>query len=282
MLAALLIVLREVLEAGLVVGIVMAATRGVPGRGPMVGLGIGGGVLGACVVAAFASRISGLFAGGGQEVFNAAVLGLAVVMLAWHNTWMAQHGREIAAEMRAVGRDVASGSRPLTALAVVVGVAVLREGSEVALFLYGVAVQGGSTGLGMLTGGALGLACGAALGALLYGGLVAVPTRHLFKVTGLLITLLAAGMAAQAVDFLQQGGIVNAGFATVWDSSALLAQDSMLGRALHALVGYTDRPSRLQLAAYLLTVGVIVALGRYARSRATPPKAAGGALPRGA
>lgn len=282
MLAALLIVLREVLEAGLVVGIVMAATRGVPGRGPMVSLGVAGGALGACVVAAFASRISGLFAGGGQEVFNAAVLGLAVVMLAWHNTWMAQHGREIAAEMRAVGRDVASGSRPLTALAVVVGVAVLREGSEVALFLYGVAVQGGSTGLGMLTGGALGLACGAALGALLYGGLVAVPTRHLFKVTGLLITLLAAGMAAQAVDFLQQGGIVNAGFATVWDSSDLLAQDSMLGRALHALVGYTDRPSQLQLAAYLLTVGVIVALGRYARSRATPPKAAGKALPRGA
>jgi high-affinity iron transporter len=184
--------------------------------------------------------------------------------------------------MRAVGRDVASGSRPLTALAVVVGVAVLREGSEVALFLYGVAVQGGSTGWGMLTGGALGLAGGAALGALLYGGLVAVPTRHLFKVTGLLITLLAAGMAAQAVDFLQQGGIINAGFATVWDSSALLAQDSMLGRALHALVGYTDRPSQLQLAAYLLTVGVIVALGRYARSRAVPPKAATGAVPSGA
>src|ERR671928_179330 len=153
MLAALLIVLREVLEAGLVVGIVMAATRGVPGRGPMVGLGIAGGILGACVVAAFASEIAGLFEGGGQEVFNAAVLGLAVVMLAWHNTWMAQHGREIAAEMRAVGRDVASGSRPLTALAIVVGVAVLREGSEVALFLYGVAVQGRRTGLGMLAGG---------------------------------------------------------------------------------------------------------------------------------
>ena len=107
MLAALLIVLREVLEAGLVVGIVMAATRGVPGRGPMVSLGIGGGVLGACVVAAFASRISGLFAGGGQEVFNAAVLGLAVVMLAWHNTWMAQHGREI-------GRRIAANSPRVT------------------------------------------------------------------------------------------------------------------------------------------------------------------------
>jgi high-affinity iron transporter len=280
MLAALLIVLREVLEAGLVVGIVMAATRGVPGRGLMVSLGVAGGALGACVVAAFASRISALFEGGGQEVFNAAVLGLAVVMLAWHNTWMAQHGREIAAEMRAVGRDVASGSRPLGALAVVVGVAVLREGSEVALFLYGVAVQGGSTGLGMLAGGALGLACGAALGALLYGGLVAVPTRHLFKVTGLLITLLAAGMASQAVDFLQQAGIVTAGLATVWDSSDLLAQDSVPGRALHALVGYTDRPSLLQLAAYVLTVAAIVALGRYARSRVAPPSA--GAVPRGA
>src|SRR4051794_25095243 len=137
MLAALLIVLREVLEAGLVVGIVMAATRGVPGRGPMVSLGIGGGVLGACVVAAFASRISGLFAGGGQEVFNAAVLGLAVVMLAWHNTWMAQHGREIPAEMRAVGRDVARGSRPPAALRVKAGLRARPPGRKGAPFLHG-------------------------------------------------------------------------------------------------------------------------------------------------
>ena len=56
-------------------------------------------------------------------------------MLTWHNVWMARHGRELASEVRAVGQAVAEGSKSLFALAVVVGVAVLREGSEVALFL---------------------------------------------------------------------------------------------------------------------------------------------------
>ena len=100
MLGALIIVFREVLEAGLIVGIVMAATRGVSGRGRWIVIGIGTGVLGAAVVAAFAGAISQAFQGAGQELFNAGVLLTAVVMLMWHNAWMARHGREIAAEMR--------------------------------------------------------------------------------------------------------------------------------------------------------------------------------------
>ena len=87
---------------------------------------------GACCVAAAAGGLSQLFEGMGQELLNAAILGVAVVMLTWHNVWMARHGREIAVEMRAIGQAVAEGSKPLLALAVVVGVAVLREGSEVA------------------------------------------------------------------------------------------------------------------------------------------------------
>src|SRR5690242_10681816 len=138
MLGALVIVFREVLEAGLIVGIVMAATRGVAGRGRWIGIGIGGGVLGAAFVAFFAGAISQAFQGAGQELFNAAVLATAVVMLMWHNAWMARHGREIAAEMRNIGTAVSEGAKPLTALAIVVGVAVLREGSEVVLFLYGI------------------------------------------------------------------------------------------------------------------------------------------------
>src|SRR4029077_18453849 len=109
------------------------------------GGGVVAGALAACVVAAFAGALSQLFAGLGQELFNAAILAIAVVMLTWHNVWMAHHGREMAGELRTLGQAVADGSRSLLALAVVVGVAVLREGSEVALFLYGVAAsEGGS------------------------------------------------------------------------------------------------------------------------------------------
>src|SRR3954462_8674572 len=175
MLSALLIVFREVIEAGLIVGIVLAATAGGARRSRFVALGVLCGVAGACLVAAFAGELAGLFQGSGQELFNATILLLAVCMLTWHNVWMASHGREMARELKAAGHKVKTGERTLLALSVVVGVAVLREGSEVVLFLYGIAAQGGTTAGGMVTGGLLGLAAGGAVSALMYFGLLKVP-----------------------------------------------------------------------------------------------------------
>ncbi|HEY7297200.1 MAG TPA: FTR1 family protein [Xanthobacteraceae bacterium] len=266
MLGALIIVFREVLEAGLIVGIVMAATKGVPGRGGLIGLGIAAGAAGAGVVALFAERISEAFEGSGQELLNASVLGAAVVMLMWHNAWMARHGREMAAEMTAIGRAVSAGTRPMAALAVVVGLAVLREGSEIVLFLYGI-VAAGTSGPALLTGGLLGIAAGAGLSALTYRGLVALPTRHVFTVISILITLLAAGMAAQAMQYLDAAGLIDVLGNQVWDSSGYLPQDGIVGRLLHTLVGYTDRPTELQVIAYLATLAAMAVLTRIAAPR---------------
>jgi high-affinity iron transporter len=269
MLGAAIIVFREVIEAGLIVGIVMAATRGVIHRGRWVNIGIIGGVLGAAVVAMFANVISEAFQGAGQELFNASVLGAAVIMLMWHNVWMARHGREIADEMRRVGTAVSEGARPLTALAVVVGLAVLREGSEVVLFLYGIMVSGTSV-TSMLAGSALGIVAGAAFTALTYFGLLAIPNRHIFSVTSWLIALLAAGMAAQAVHFLNNAGWLVAFDRTVWDTSWLLSEGSVLGRFFHALIGYTERPTEMQLMVYAVTLLAMFALTRLARPSPRP------------
>jgi len=269
MLGAAIIVFREVIEAGLIVGIVMAATRGVIHRGRWVNIGIIGGVLGAAVVAMFANVISEAFQGAGQELFNASVLGAAVIMLMWHNAWMARHGREIADEMRRVGTAVSEGARPLTALAVVVGLAVLREGSEVVLFLYGIMVSGTSV-TSMLAGSALGIVAGAAFTALTYFGLLAIPNRHIFSVTSWLIALLAAGMAAQAVHFLNNAGWLVAFDRTVWDTSWLLSEGSVLGRFFHALIGYTERPTEMQLMVYAVTLLAMFALTRLARPSPRP------------
>jgi len=266
MLGALVIVFREVIEAGLIVGIVMAATRGVAGRGRWVGIGIAAGVAGAALVAMFAGVISQAFEGAGQELFNASVLGIAVLMLMWHNAWMARHGREIAAEMRNVGTAVSEGAKPLTALAVVVGLAVLREGSEVVLFLYGIFASG-TSGMSLLTGGLLGVVAGAAFTALTYFGLLAIPTRHIFSVTSWLIALLAAGMAAQSAQFLDNAGVVVAFDRTVWDTSWLLSETSIFGRLLHTLIGYTERPSEMQLMVYAATLIAMYLLMRIARYR---------------
>lgn len=271
MLGALIIVFREVIEAGLIVGIVLAATRGVAGRERYVAAGVGAGIIGAAVVAAFAGAISDAFEGAGQELFNAGVLALAVVMLTWHNVWMSRHGREIAAEMRGLGAAVSSGQRPLAALAVVVGLAVLREGAEVVLFLYGI-VASGTNAIDLLTGCVLGLACGVVLSALTYAGLVSIPSRYIFSVTSGMIALLAAGMAAQAVQFADSAGLITAGSATVWDTSRWLPESHMLGRLLHTLIGYTERPSVLQLIVYLATLAVTALLMRMARPQ-MPAKA---------
>ena len=274
MIGALVIVFREVIEAGLIIGIVLAATRGVSGRGRFVSLGVLAGVAGASVVAAFAGAISDAFAGSGQELLNATVLLIAVGMLMWHNAWMAAHGREMAAQMRAVGKAVTVGERPLIALAVVVGVAVLREGSEVVLFLYGIVATGTSQSA-LLAGGMLGLLAGVAFTALTYVGLLAIPTRYIFSVTSVLIALLAAGMAAQAVHFLDAAGLVTTMQGQLWDTSPWLPQDSLLGKLLHTLIGYTDRPTQLQLAAYVATIVAMMLLMRIAghgrtRERAVP------------
>jgi high-affinity iron transporter len=180
---------------------------------------------------------------------------------------MAGHGRELAREVRAVGTSVAEGRRPLTALAVVVGVAVLREGSEVVLFLYGIFATGGTTVAAMVTGGALGVALGAAVSALIYLGLLAVPAHRLFAVTTGLITLLAAGLAAQAVFFLQQADYFQGLATPLWDTSWLLRDDSVPGRLLHTLIGYTAMPDGAQLLAYAMVIAMMLALMRLARGR---------------
>ncbi len=269
MIGTLVIVFREVLEAALVISIVLAATRGVAGRGWWVGGGVLTGLLGSAVVAGFAQAIADAAAGMGQEVFNASVLFAAVSMLGWHNVWMGRHGRELALHMNAVGRQVSGGELPLLALATVVTLAVLREGSEVVLFLYGIAA-GGDGIWPMLSGGLLGLSAGAVVGLAMYFGLLRVPTRHLFAVTSWLILLLAAGMAAQAAGFLIQADWLPAWRQPLWDTSAVLAEQSLLGQILHVLIGYNDRPAGMQVAFYLATLLIVGGLMRTMGSSPAP------------
>ena len=260
MLATAIIVFREVLEAALVVSIVLAATRGVSRRGLWVGSGVLGGALGATAVAWFADAIAAAASGVGQELFNAAVLFVAVIMLGWHNVWMSRHGRELASSLKSVGAAVRGGTSPMHVLAAVVGMAVLREGSELVLFLYGVAASASGESSGMFAGALIGVGAGAVTGAALYLGLLRIPSSRLFTVTGWMILLLAAGMAAQGAAFLVQADILPSLGESVWDTTALLADDGVPGRVLHTLIGYTARPDGIQLLFYLVTLGAIIAL----------------------
>ncbi len=272
MIATLLLVFREVLEAALVVGIVAAATRGVDGRGRWIGGGIGLGVGGAVLLALCAGRLAEALEGSGQEWFNAGVLLAAVAMIGWHVIWMSRHGRELAQQMKAVGREVTAGARPMTALMTVVAIAVLREGSEIVLFGYGLFASG-SSAASMAIGGVLGVAAGATLGWCIYRGLLKIPMKYFFSATNGLMVLLAAGMASNAANFLIQADVLQRWTTPLWDSEWLLSDGSTAGTALHVLIGYTAQPTGIQLVFYGCTVAVLL-IGMRLVARAEPARGA--------
>lgn len=278
MLGNLLLVFREVLEAALIISIVAAATRGVASRGLWIGAGIALGLVGAMVVAAFAGVIGESMSGMGQEWFNAGVLLAAVVMISWHVVWMARHSRELSMQMKAVGTAVSQGSRPMTALLVVVALAVLREGSEVVLFGYGLMASGASMG-SLVGGGLIGLALGVAVGLALYFGLLKIPVRHFFSATNALLVLLAAGLASSAAGKLVQADVLPTLVDQLWDSSWLLTDESVVGNMMHVLVGYTAQPSGMQMVFYGVTV-VLLLIGMRLSSAPAPAKPVQSPAPR--
>lgn len=260
MLGSAIIVFRETLEAALVIGIIAAATRGMAARTRWLSLGIGAGLLGSLIVAVLTEWIAGLAEGIGQELLNALVLGAAALMLAWHNIWMSSHGAALAADAKAVGGAIRDGQQECSILLVVVGLAVLREGAETVLFLYGIAAGSDMDATSMLTGSVLGLLLGVAVGYALYAGLLRIPLRWFFAATGLLVLLLAAGMASQAAHFLIQADILPSLMPQVWDTSAWVSETSVAGMLLRGLIGYDARPAGMQIIFYLATFAAI-ALG---------------------
>lgn len=254
------IVFREVIEVALVLGIVMAATRGLPHRMFLALAGLMIGIAGSVVIAFFTESISQAMEGVGQEIFNAGIMFIAVGFLSWTVIWMKTHGRELAQHLNAVGADVMSGRKSLFIIVGVIALATFREGAEIALFTYGMTASGAFTTSEIIMGGLLGAVGGAVVGFMLYMGLLKTVKRHLFTVTSWMLIVLTAGMAAQGANFLIAADILPPLIPQVWDTSAFIPGHGFVGQTLSVMVGYTPRPTGMELVFYtgsLFTVGLI-------------------------
>jgi len=257
MISSMVIVFREMLEMVLVVGVLLAATRGLSGSRLWIGLGVFGGLLGAAFLGVFMEQMEASFDGEGEFIFNAVVLLMASAMIAWTVFWMSKHGRMMSQRMKQIGGSVKEGDLPYTALAIVALSAVMREGSEAAFFLFGAAQGISEDGWSMFMGGMMGAGVALVIGSLLYLGLVRIPLKQLFSVIGWLLMLLAAGMASQAASNLVMIEWLPSLIDPLWNSSALLSTDSMFGELLHVLVGYDDQPSGLQVIVFAVSLAVM-------------------------
>jgi high-affinity iron transporter len=270
-----LIVFRESLEAALLTGILLAATRSLTGSRRWIGAGVAVGAVAALLLALLAGRIAAAADGMGQDLLNVAVLSVAWAMLAWHSIWVAAHGREMSDAARRVAGEVSSGGRAPLALALAVALTVLREGAETVLFVAGSAA---SSTLGELVlASVLGLAGGVAAGAVVHAGLARIPLHRVFAVTNALILLITAAVAAQLARTMGQLGwldVFEFSSEPLWDSSAWLPTTSPLGSLLHALAGYDAQPGAAQLGFYLASLLLVSLAARHLKRQATRQQAA--------
>ncbi len=274
MIAAALIVFREMLEMALVVGVLLAATTMLPGSRRWIGIGALLGGCGAALVALFMEQMENSFGGDGEFLFNAVVLAVASLMIGWTTIWMQRHGRELSAKMRAVGDAVRTGDAPVTALMLITLAAVMREGSEAVFFLFGAIRATAEDGWSMVAGSLLGMVSGAAVGWAVYRGLRVIPLQRIFGVVSALLIVMAAGMASQAAWNLVMIDKLPPLIDPLWDSSSLLPQESPLGELLHALMGYDAQPSATQMAVFFAVLIVLFALTVQRKQHASAGEAA--------
>ena len=250
-----LIILREGFEAALIVAIVLAYLRSI-GRLDLRGTIWAGVALATALsfVAGIAldTIVDGLTGDARMRTF-AIISAAAAGVLTWMVFWMRRQSTKIRGELQhAVDRAIHEehGAR---ALFLVAFFAVLREGIETALFLVAAATGTGTNDI--LLGGALGLALAIALGVGIYHGGRRVPLRQFFRVTGFLIILFAAGLAAKAVFFLQASGDLGSmnlnGVYDVRSIAFLNPGESEVGKFLAGIFGWDPRPSIEQVIAWL-------------------------------
>jgi len=279
MLPSFVIALREGIEAALIVSIILAYLKqlGATDRARLVWWGTGLAVLLSAAVGTAIFAAGAEFEGKAEQIFEGVVTLAAVAVLTWMIFWMRRQGARIKSELQEkVDTALVVGGLALAGLAFF---AVLREGIETALFLFaaakGTAVEGTTVDASsQILGAILGLAVAIVLGVLLYRGGIRMNLRSFFRVTGLILIVVAAGLLAYSLHELQEAGWLPILEGHAFDLSASLPDDEGVGAILRGLVGYNADPTWLEVVgwfAYLVIVGALFIKG---------PSRVGGAEPR--
>lgn len=259
--ATFIIGLREGIEAALIVSILLAYLRKLerPDGARLVWAGAFG-ALGLSALVGTGIFVAGAsFEGRAEQLFEGAATFAAVSVLTWMIFWMRRQSSSIRAELHEkVDGALRAGGFALAAIAFF---AVLREGIETALFLYaaasGTAAERGAVAA-QLVGALLGILTAVVLGVLIFRGGIRLDLRRFFRVTGLALVAIAAGLLAYSLHEFQEAGLLPVLEGLAFDLSATLPDDAGIGAVLRGVVGYHATPSVLEVlawATYLVAVG---------------------------
>ena len=270
MLAALVIFLREGVEASMIIAILLAYLNRVgrrdhfrdifAGVGAALVLATAGGVLAYETIRSYnGSRV--------QTIFETVTYLLAVAVLTYMTFWMRRHARSISSELRA-RTDAALDSRARWGLGLLAFQAVGREGLETVIFTLAIVFS--ASAAGALSGALIGLACSLGIAFMIYKAGHKMNLGRFFTVIGVLLMVFAAGLLADSIQNMQELGWLPVLTTPLWHSARLLSENSAIGDVLHSFFGYSDAPTPLQLVAYVAYLAVAVAIYLGLRAKLTP------------
>jgi high-affinity iron transporter len=266
------VIFRECLEIAILLGIILAVTSNIKNSRFYIILGSIIGIASASVIAFFAKYISVSLSGLGDETLSIIVIFLTVGIICWTVVWMKGQAARIKSDLGDLSDQITAGKESYLMLIMVVATSIFREGTEIILFVYSIASSDNLEPDNYLLGLGIGGLCGIIVGTLIYLGLVNFAGKYIFKVSSLLLILIAAGLSAQAAGILNSTGMVMALSDELWNSSWLIADNSFLGKMLSAVIGYIARPTELQGVLYFGTILIIVALLQIKKSTSTLKK----------
>ena len=282
MIPSFVIYLREGVEASLIIAILLSYLKSIDQRkhfrDVFVGVGAATVLLIAGGIAAYA-LVHHYDGSNVQTYFETATYVLATVTLTYMTLWMAKHARTMASELRARSElALTRGNR--WGLGILAFQAVGREGLETMVFTLAIVFSSSRQaatpvhGSLVLVGASLGLLLSLVLAVGIYRLGTRLNLRQFFRVLGTLLIFFAAGLLADATENLQQLGRLPVGRHVLWNSSGTILESSNVGDVLHSLLGYSDRPTALQVGVWFVfvvsSVTVFIRIGRVRAVSADP------------
>ncbi len=253
-----LVVFRECIEIALLLGVILAVTKQLEKSRIYIIAGVMLGTVSAALFAFFTRSITVAFSGLGDEIFNSGVILLTVALIGWTIVWMQGYGIKIKQNLNDLSVKISSGDSSYIMLVMIVAATILREGMEIIILVYSISsveiIDSNSYLLGLI----IGIVSGLTLGVIIYLGLIKIVNQqYIFRISSILLMLVASGFAAEAAGILSSSGIITILSDQLWDSSWLISDRSIYGKFLKMITGYIARPNGLQVVFYVCTLGLI-------------------------
>ncbi|UJF20347.1 MULTISPECIES: FTR1 family iron permease [Gammaproteobacteria] len=259
MYSSMAIVFREGFEMVLIITLLLAASRQIAHSKTWIISGGITGVFASCLLAYAALSSETIHQLIEAKVTGAVILIFASGLIAWTVIWMRAQGKQLSSKLK----ESAQSETPLKTLTIVAFLTVIREGGEIVLFLLGLASQNDTSTHSIFLGSLVGAAGAIVVGILMYFGLIRVNISKVFNFFSVVMTFLSAGMMASAVSKLITAGKLPAIIPQLWDTSPYFDHHSnWFALVLHVIFGYTEKPSLLQLATYII---MLVAITLWAK-----------------